>query len=88
MGKEEINRKNGQNLDKKWEGREHCSLIIFPVQPGPLGIEVLLLVSGDKPGLPLLGTLGWNNAEEEGTQRHKTSLKSSWFSPSRSFLFG
>lgn len=61
MGREwrEFGGKNGKG--------EHCSLIIFPVQPGPLGVEVLLLISGDKPGLLLLGTLGQNNTEEEGT---------------------
>lgn len=58
MGKEEINRKRmGRIWIKNGKG-EHCSLIIFPVQPGPLGIEVLLLVSGDKPGLLFLGTSG------------------------------
>lgn len=61
---------NGKRMEKIWirNGKgEQCSLIIFPVQPGPLGDEVLLLVSGDKPSLPLLGTSGWKNAEEEGT---------------------
>lgn len=49
---------DGKRMERIWiKGRkgEHCSFIIFPVQPDQLRVEVLLLVFGDKPGLLLLG---------------------------------
>lgn len=56
MGEE---KSDGKRMERIWiKGRkgEHYSLVIFPIQPVPLGVEVLLLASGDKPGLFLLGT--------------------------------
>lgn len=52
---------DGKWMERIWkkDGKgELCSLIIFPVQPGPLGVEVLLLASGDKPGALIAGNLG------------------------------
>lgn len=49
---------DGKRMERIWikGGKgEHCSFIIFPVQPDRLRVEVLLLVFGDKPGLLLLG---------------------------------
>lgn len=49
-------------MERVWikdeEEEELCSLIIFPVQPDPLGIAVLLLASGDKPRALVAGNLG------------------------------
>lgn len=67
MGEEESDGKRMERIQIKGGKGEHCSLIIFPVQPDLMGVEVLLLASGDKPGLLLLGTQAQNNAEEEGT---------------------
>lgn len=44
LGEEE---NDGKRMERIWikDGKEHCSLIIFPVQSDPLGVEVLLLNS-------------------------------------------
>lgn len=49
-GRREWWEKNGEIWLKGGKG-EHCSFIIFPVQPDRLRVGVLLLVFGDKPGL-------------------------------------
>lgn len=48
-------------MERIWikDGKGELSfLIIFPVQLDPLGVEVLLLAFGDKPGALVAGNLG------------------------------
>lgn len=58
MGEEESDGKKMERIWIKGGKGEHCILIIFPVQPDLLGVEVLLLASGDEPGAVVAGNLG------------------------------